>query len=99
MEDVCIDFTSQDVTKALALLEQHKSMELLVTDTLVQISKCKDFYESVPESSFAPHKPLTISNAEGGGSIDISTATLVEHDVAIEVCSCKTSVKNNWKKL
>ena len=35
MEDVCIDFTSQDVTKALALPKQYKSMESLVADTLV----------------------------------------------------------------
>ena len=74
-------------------------MESLVANTLVQIYKCKEFYESVPESKFSPHKPLTISNAKGGGIINMSITNLVEHDDATEVCSCKTSVKNNWKEL
>ena len=99
MEDICIDSSIEYGTKSLAFLNKHESMEFLVADTLVQISKCKEFYESVLESSFAPHKPLKISNAKGGGSINISATTLAEHDDATEVCSCKTSVKNNRKKL
>ena len=74
-------------------------MESLVGDTLVQISKCKEFYESVPKSNFAPHKPLTISNAKGGGSINISIANFVGHDDATEVGNEFNDFKENWKKL
>ena len=33
MKDICIVFSSKDVTKSLALPKQHESMELLVSQT------------------------------------------------------------------
>ena len=99
MEDICIDFNFEDVTKSLALPKQHELMELLVAYTIVQILKCKEFYEIVPKSSIASHKPLTISNAKGSGSIKISTTNLVEHDDAIKVGSELNAFKDNWKTL
>ncbi len=86
-DDIRIEFNSTDVTKALTLPENHDSIESLVAESLVQISQSKDFYEGVPETSFAPHKPLAISDRVDLGSINISDADVAEQDDATEVIS------------
>lgn len=86
-----LDYSSSNLTTMLALPEVHSSMDSLVSAALVSIKESEEFYNSVPESSFTPHKRLMTSDRTGLGSIDITNKTLCDEDDASVVSALNIS--------
>lgn len=82
-----VDFIDHDLTKALEFkaYDGDKTMEVNAAAAIVKLLETRDWYESIPDSAFHPHKRFHLSDSLDHGSIDISKPNLKEKDKDIVV--------------
>lgn len=92
-QGIQIDF---EESKNLKSLEYHAcgvemSLEETVAQALITIKEYGTEYDSVPESAFHPHTPLTATDTVYRGSINLMKPQTIEADNDTEVAIDTTS--------